>query len=61
MPEFAYRAKTSTGDVSQGVVTAGTHREAVTQLMQRALFPLEVRDRDEGNRWLKFQIGRAHV
>lgn len=44
MPEYSYRAKTDTGSVAEGTITAGTHREALTQLTQRSLFPLEVRD-----------------
>ena len=45
MPDFTYRAKTETGSISEGVVTAGTHREALAQLTQRSLFPLEVTDK----------------
>lgn len=44
MPDFNYRAKTSTGEISEGVIVAGSHGEALSQLSQRALFPLEVTD-----------------
>ena len=30
----------------EGVIDAGTHREALPQLTQRKLFPLEVQDQD---------------
>ena len=46
MPTFSYRAKTTTGTIAEGVVTAGTHKEALTQLTQRSLFPLEVKDQE---------------
>lgn len=45
MPDFAYRAKTLSGSVTEGIVTAGTHKEALSQLTQQSLFPLEVRDK----------------
>ena len=44
MPEFTYRAKTSNGSISEGVLSAGDRRDALTQLTQRSLFPLEVHD-----------------
>ncbi len=46
MPDFSYRAKTTTGALAEGVLTADTHREALTQLTQRSLFPLEVVDKN---------------
>ena len=49
MPDFTYRAKNATGSISEGVVTAGTHREALAQLTQRSLFPLEVTDKSQSN------------
>ena len=56
MPSFSYRAKTSTGSISEGVITAGTHREALTQLTQRSLFPLEVTDQDAAKNPLGFKL-----
>lgn len=47
MPDFHYRAKTDTGNLVQGQITAGTHREALSQLTQQSLFPLEVQDRSQ--------------
>lgn len=46
MPDYAYRAKTSSGSISEGVLTAASQREALAQLTQRSLFPLEVRDQE---------------
>lgn len=46
MPTFSYRAKTTTGTIAEGELTAGTHKEALTQLTQRSLFPLEVKDQE---------------
>lgn len=45
MPDYSYRAKTATGVTSQGVVTAGSHQEALALLSKRSLFPLEVKDK----------------
>ncbi len=45
MPDFSYRAKTASGTLAEGVITAGTHREALLQLSQRSLFPIEVEDK----------------
>ena len=44
MPDFLYRAKTATGQNTDGVVSARSHREALALLTKQALFPLEVRD-----------------
>ena len=46
MPTFSYRAKTTSGTIAEGVVSAGTHKEALKQLTQRSLFPLEVKDQE---------------
>ena len=56
MPEFSYRAKTDTGSIAEGVVTAGSHRDALTLLMQRSLFPLEVRDQSKNKSPFAFQF-----
>ncbi len=42
MPEFAYVAKTATGEQITGTLTAASEREAVGMLGERALFPLKV-------------------
>ncbi|HJN09333.1 MAG: type II secretion system F family protein [Pirellulaceae bacterium] len=44
MPDFLYRAKTAAGQNTDGVISAGSHREALSLLTRQALFPLEVRD-----------------
>ena len=56
MPEFSYRAKTDSGGIAEGVLTAGSHREALTQLTQRSLFPLEVRDQSKTNSPFGFKL-----
>ena len=42
MPEFSYIARNATGVDVVGSVTAVSHREAVSQLSSRSLFPLKV-------------------
>ncbi len=44
MPDFLYRAKTTSGQNAEGVITAVSHREALSLLTRQSLFPLEVRD-----------------
>jgi general secretion pathway protein F/type IV pilus assembly protein PilC len=43
MPDFAYIARNSGGQRVEGVMSAGTEREAVATLTTRQLFPLEVK------------------
>ncbi len=42
MPEFAYTARSSQGQDSSGVISAGSRREAIALLADQALFPLTV-------------------
>ena len=56
MPDFMYRAKTALGKKRDGVISAGSHREALLLLTQQALFPLEVRDQTNTNAPFKFSI-----
>ncbi|QGJ71087.1 General secretion pathway protein F/type IV pilus assembly protein PilC [Planctomycetales bacterium 10988] len=42
MPDFAYIARDASGKKITGLVTATNRRDALTQLDQKALFPLEV-------------------
>ena len=42
MPEFAYTARNPKGVKVNGTVAAKTQREAIAQLTQQALFPIEV-------------------
>ena len=56
MPDYSYRAKTSTGAVSEGILTAGSPREAMTQLTRRSLFPLEVRDQADTKGPFSFKL-----
>jgi type II secretory pathway component PulF len=42
MPDFAYVARTATGQRVEGVLSAGTQREALSALSAKDLFPLQV-------------------
>jgi len=44
MPDFAYTAKTMTGEAIRGVISAGNRRDALTALSKRSLFPVQVLD-----------------
>ena len=44
MPDFLYRAKTVSGQDTEGSIMAGSQREALAILRRQSLFPLEVRD-----------------
>ncbi|MGB0597685.1 MAG: type II secretion system F family protein [Rubripirellula sp.] len=44
MPNFTYRAKTSTGTDASGTIAAGSAREAMKLLRQQSLFPVDVQD-----------------
>ncbi|MCC6494605.1 MAG: type II secretion system F family protein [Pirellulales bacterium] len=43
MPDFAYVARTSAGERVEGVLSAGTQREALAALSTKELFPLQVK------------------
>lgn len=51
MPEFAYIAKTATGEQITGTLTAATEREALGILGERALFPLKVAAGKPARNW----------
>jgi general secretion pathway protein F/type IV pilus assembly protein PilC len=42
MPDFAYTARSTQGQDSTGVISAGSRREAIALLAQQSLFPLKV-------------------
>jgi general secretion pathway protein F/type IV pilus assembly protein PilC len=42
MPDFAYKARNTSGQRISGSITAGSQREAVTLLAGQSLFPLEI-------------------
>jgi len=42
MPDFSYIARNSGGQRVEGVLSAGTQREAVTALTSKQLFPIEI-------------------
>ncbi len=43
MPDYRYTARELSGQQTTGVLTAGTERDAISQLASRNLFPLEIR------------------
>ena len=43
MPEFAYVARSAGGQRVEGVLSAGTEREAIASLSTQQLFPMEVK------------------
>jgi type II secretory pathway component PulF len=43
MPDFAYIARTATGQRVEGVLSAGTQREALSALSAKELFPVQVK------------------
>ncbi len=52
MPEFAYTARTISGDDVVGTITAGSKRETLTALAERSLYPLRVQPaKDSKVRW----------
>ena len=42
MPDFAYTARDSAGQMVQGTLSVGTEREAIAALSAQALFPTKV-------------------
>lgn len=51
MPDFAYVAKTATGEQITGTLTAASEREALSILGERALFPLKVAKDKPARSW----------
>jgi general secretion pathway protein F/type IV pilus assembly protein PilC len=58
MPDFTYEALAATGQRMQGVVTAGSEREVLSQLDARGLFPLKIEAAQEkgAKRWVGGRI-----
>ncbi|MGC6548587.1 MAG: type II secretion system F family protein [Rubripirellula sp.] len=56
MPDFLYRAKTASGDETDGTISAGSTREAMVLLRQRSLFPMEIRDHKANSSGLSFDL-----
>lgn len=50
MPEFAYTARSSQGQDSSGVISAGSRREAIALLAEQSLFPLHVETRSTADK-----------
>lgn len=56
MPDFAYVAKSSTGERSQGVIVAQSRRDALQQLKRRSLYPLSVSDQTAATKQLELKL-----
>ncbi len=50
MPEFAYTARSLTGEDVAGVLTAGSKREILAMLADKSLYPLHVESREPARR-----------
>jgi len=57
MPEFSYTARSSQGQDSSGVISAGSRREAISLLADRSLFPLQVEARGEAGGQSRIPLG----
>ncbi len=53
MPDFAYTARSSQGQDSSGVISAGSRREAIALLAEQSLFPInvEAKSTEEQAKW----------
>ncbi|MCL4204239.1 MAG: type II secretion system F family protein [Pirellulaceae bacterium] len=49
MPQFAYTARTLTGENVAGTISAGNKRETLKSLAERSLFPLHVEEKRQAN------------
>jgi general secretion pathway protein F/type IV pilus assembly protein PilC len=47
MPDFSYTARDTTGKLVEGLLAAGTEREAIASLSARDLFPIKVTSADK--------------
>ena len=59
MPEFAYTARSMTGEDVMGSITAGNKREALSALADRALFPIQVDSTEKAKSPWKINLGGA--
>ncbi|MFI4873914.1 MAG: type II secretion system F family protein, partial [Blastopirellula sp. JB062] len=58
MPDFTYIARDTTGRKVNGVLTAATERDVITQLSGKSLFPIEVKAESKGS---GFRLGGKRV
>jgi type II secretory pathway component PulF len=57
--QFTYTAKSSSGEIQTGHIDADSVDEAKRALREKALFPIDVRQKGVGSRWAMF-TGRAN-
>lgn len=55
MPQYAYTARNAKGDDVVGTMTAGSRREMLAALADRALFPIRIEDATPSRSWTAFQ------
>jgi type II secretory pathway component PulF len=55
MPEFAYSARSLTGEDVTGMISAASKRDALAMLSERSLFPLRVESRQGGKPWFEWK------
>jgi type II secretory pathway component PulF len=55
MPEFAYSARSLTGEDVTGTISASSKREALAALSDRSLFPLRVESQGTGKPIFEFK------
>jgi type II secretory pathway component PulF len=55
MPEFAYTARTLSGENVAGTISAGTKRETLALLAEKSLFPIQVENAEAGQIKLGFK------
>ncbi len=59
MPDFAYTARSTQGQDSSGVISAGSRREAIAMLAEQSLFPLRLEAQGEtGQRRWRLSLRR---
>ncbi|MCP4811649.1 MAG: type II secretion system F family protein [Planctomycetaceae bacterium] len=56
MPEFVYQAKTASGDLTDGLITAKSHQDALALLAQQSLFPLKVHNPEDVGKGLPLNL-----
>jgi len=56
MAEFAYTAKSSTGEKLSGMIAAASRAEAMQKLRAQSMFPMSVQDRAPANKSFSIQL-----
>jgi len=59
--QFAYTAKTSTGDIQTGLITSADVESVKRALREQSLFPIDIRKSDSGSIWKSLFGARQHA